>query len=89
MTHRAVGAAQNGTGESEPCDLDGVLGSGVPGAVAVDLDEFEIFEDVARESSCCGDAILERHEGSEFLGHGIDRKPTPQNLMFRRPTRQN
>ena len=52
MTDGAVGTAEGATGETELRDFDGAVGSDVPRAVVVDLDEFEVVEDVAVEIEC-------------------------------------
>jgi hypothetical protein len=45
MTDRTVGAAEVATGQTERRRFDLALGSNVPRAVAVDLDELKIVED--------------------------------------------
>ena len=52
MIDGAVGTAEVATGETELRDFDGALGSDVSRAVVVDLDEFEVVEDLAVEIEC-------------------------------------
>ena len=82
MIDRAVGAAEVATRKTELRDLDRAFGSDLARAVALDLDEFEVGEDVPVEIECGGGgAALERQEGSQSLGHGIDAEvPDPRRL---------
>src|SRR6476646_695035 len=85
MAYRAVGTAEVATGQTEPRDFDGALGSGLSRAVVIDLEELEVVEDVAVQiKRCSGGARLERQEGSESLRHGIDTNDLEQRP---RPTR--
>ena len=73
MTDGAVGTAEFAAGETELRELDRAFGSAVAWAVVVDLDEFEVVEDVPVQIECRGGGtVLKGQEGSEPLGHGID-----------------
>jgi hypothetical protein len=82
MTHGTVGTAEIATGETELGDFDRALGPDLPRAVALDLEDLEIVEDVAVEIECGGgDAGLERQEGSESPGHVIDSNDLSARLI--------